>query len=130
MSTENKKKIFLIDDDEICLTMAKDTLSTRYEILTARSGKEALRKIVNGKVAPDLILLDIIMPHMDGWETFNRLKAISFLKEIPIAFLTIVTENSEKKHAEEIGACDYITKPYELDNLISRIETILAKQNK
>ncbi|MCL2319981.1 MAG: response regulator [Treponema sp.] len=130
MAAGNRKKVFLVDDEEISLAIARNVLETNYEIITARSGKEALEKITQGGITPDLILLDIIMPNMDGWETFNRLKAISFLKEIPIAFLTIVNENNERKHAEEIGASDYITKPYETEELTRRVGAIIEKQEK
>ena len=127
MATENKKKIFLVDDEEISLEIAETILKRKYEITTAKSGKEALEKLLKGGIIPHLILLDIKMPNMDGWETFNRLKAISFLKDIPIAFLTILDGKSEKDHARKIGASDFITKPYEKDALYKRIDAIINK---
>jgi putative two-component system response regulator len=99
-------------------------LKNKYEVITASSGMEALKLIYEG-IRPDLILLDVIMPDMDGWETFYRLKAISILHGVPIAFLTTVCEETEKKHAYDIGAADFITKPFKEIDLIQRIETII-----
>jgi putative two-component system response regulator len=123
---DKAKKIFLVDDDEIHLSILENMLKNKYEIITAKSGKDALEYLLKGAV-PNLILLDILMPNLDGWETFNRLRAISFLKDVPIVFLTSVTESAEVERAQEIGAADYITKPYNRDDLLSRVEKILAK---
>ena len=123
---DKPKKIFLVDDDEIHLTMLESILKDKYEVIAAKSGKDALEYMLSG-VVPNLILLDILMPNLDGWETFNRLRAISFLQDVPIVFLTSVSESAEVEHAQEIGAADYITKPYNRDDLLVRIEKILNK---
>jgi putative two-component system response regulator len=123
---DKPKKIFLVDDDEIHLTMLESILKDQYEVITAKSGKDALDYLLNG-IVPNLILLDILMPNLDGWETFNRLRAISFLQDVPIVFLTSVDESAEVEHAQEIGAADYITKPYNKDDLLDRIEKIVNK---
>jgi CheY-like chemotaxis protein len=65
------KKILLVDDDEIHLAIAEEMLKSKYEIITVTSGKAAVTKLLQG-LTPDLILLDILMPNMDGWEIFNR----------------------------------------------------------
>ena len=122
-----KKKILLVDDDDILLSIAEAMLEDEYYVLSAKSGKEALNYLLF-KLAPDLILLDILMPKMDGWETFNRIKAVSLLKNVPIAFLTSVNGTTEKDHAQEIGAADFITKPFEREDLLKRIKTILEKK--
>jgi putative two-component system response regulator len=123
---DKPKKIFLVDDDEIHLTILENILKDKYEVIAAKSGKDALEYMLSG-VVPNLILLDILMPNLDGWETFNRLRAISFLQDVPIVFLTSVSESAEVEHAQEIGAADYITKPYNKDDLLDRIEKILNK---
>ena len=123
------KKLLMIDDDEIYLTMAENILEEKYEIITAKSGKEAIEILLKG-ITPNLILLDILMPNMDGWMTYNRLRGISLIKDVPIAFLTSLDGSNEKTHALEIGASDYITKPYERDDLIKRIEKIINKKEK
>ena len=123
---KEKVRILLVDDDEIHLSLAEAILKDEYEIITAKSGKEALKYFFQGKF-PDLVLLDILMPNMDGWETYNRLKAFSFLQDIPVAFLTSISETTEKDYAIEIGAADFITKPFEKDDLQRRIKKILEK---
>jgi putative two-component system response regulator len=119
------KKVFMVDDDEIHLLLVEEILKNRYEVITAKSGKDALEHLRKG-VVPDLILLDILMPQMDGWKTFIKLRAINSLHDVPIVFLTSVIEAAEVKHALEMGAADYITKPYETDDFLSRIEKLLT----
>ena len=127
MAAEEKRKtILLVDDDEIHLSIAEAMLKDEYDILIAKSGKEALQCFLQGRF-PNLVLLDILMPDMDGWETYKRLKAISFLQNIPIAFLTSANGKTEKDHALEIGAEDFITKPFEKEELLNRIKVILEK---
>jgi len=120
------KKILVVDDNEFHLTVAEAILKKKYEVIPVKSGKEALDLFLH-KVIPDLILLDIVMPNLDGWETFNRIKAISLLRDVPIAFLTSLTESAEVEHAQEIGAIDYITKPYKVDDFLDRVEKILKR---
>jgi CheY-like chemotaxis protein len=121
---DKPKKLFVVDDDEIYLSMLESILKDKYEVVTAKSGKEALGYLIKG-VVPNLILLDILMPDLDGWETFNRLRAISFLQDVPIVFLTSVAEPEEVERAQDIGAADYITKPYDKDDLLNRIDKVL-----
>jgi len=122
---DKTKKIFVVDDDEIYLTMLENMLKDKYDVITTKSGKEALGYFLKG-VVPNLILLDILMPDLDGWETFNRLRAISFLQDVPIVFLTSIAESAEVQHAHEIGAADFITKPYNPEDLLNRIEKLLG----
>jgi|GEM_PF-712165 len=130
MEVINKtKRILLIDDNKLHLSTVKNILKTKYKIVCSKSGREALEQLNQGFV-PNLILLDILMPNMDGWETYLKLKSNSFLQDIPIVFFTSVIERAEKKHAEEMGAADYITKPYKKDDLIERIEKIFKKHLK
>jgi len=123
---DKAKKIFLVDDDEIYLSMLEALLKDKYDVTAAKSGKEALEHLLKG-IVPNLILLDILMPDLDGWETFNRLRAISFLQDVPIVFLTSVGVSDGEEHAQQIGAADYITKPFDNEDLLNRIEKILNK---
>jgi DNA-binding response OmpR family regulator len=125
---EEKKKILMVDDDEIQHVIANNILKDEYEVYKAKSGNEALKYLCTNGFVPNLVLLDILMPEMDGWEVFNRIKAISLLKSVPIAFLTAVSETNDEKRAFELGADDFITKPYDKDSLLSRIKKILEKQ--
>jgi putative two-component system response regulator len=126
MSDQNKK-ILVIDDDQTHLAFAKAILNSDYRVSTANSGTEALQLIYKGFI-PDMVLLDILMPEMDGWETYHRLKAITVLQSIPIAFITSVTEEEAVKKAHDLGASDFITKPYSRNDLISRMNKILEKK--
>jgi len=123
---DEKQKVLIVDDDDIHLEMAESVLQNKYDISTAKSGKEALGLFYQGLV-PQLILLDLIMPDMDGWNTYARIKAIGGLHNIPIAFFTSSNDPKDIKHAQEIGAVDYIKKPYDNEDLLRRIGNILKK---
>ena len=123
---KKKKKILVVDDSEIDLELVEFMLSEKYTILPTKSGQEALDYLLHTNNL-DLILLDLIMPDMDGWETFSSIKALSFLSNIPIAFLTSVHGIDEQNHARKIGAADYIFKPYTKKELLKRIKIILKK---
>jgi len=97
-----KKKILLIDDNEIQLNIYEAQLRTNYEVTTARSGNDALDYLFRGFI-PDLIILDILMPEMDGWETFGRLKTVSRMKEVPIVFLSSINDKREIDRAFSTG---------------------------
>jgi CheY-like chemotaxis protein len=121
-----KQKILIVDDDAIHLEMVKTVLSNEYEVTAAQSGKEALALFYQGLV-PQLILLDLIMPDMDGWDTYSRIKAIGGLHDTPIAFFTASSDPKDIRHAHEMGAVDYIKKPYQADDLLRRVGKIMAK---
>jgi methyl-accepting chemotaxis protein len=123
---DEKKRILVVDDDGIHLEMVEAVLSNDYDVCTAKSGTEALGLFYQGLV-PQLILLDLIMPDMDGWSTYNRIKAISGLHDTPIAFFTVSNEPKDRQHAQEMGAVDYIKKPYDKDDLLRRIGKIMIK---
>jgi len=88
--------------EALCPDNKKFICKTFYEVFPAPSAVKFFEILEN--VTPDLVLLDILMPNMDGWETYNRLKAFSFLQDIPVAFLTSISETTEKDYAIEIGA--------------------------
>jgi methyl-accepting chemotaxis protein len=121
---DEKRKILVVDDDVIHLEMVQAVLRDDYEAVTAASGKKALGLFYQGLV-PHLILLDLIMPDMDGWDTYSRIKAISGLHDTPIAFFTASNDPKDIQHAREMGAVDYIRKPYDKDDLLSRVGEIL-----
>ena len=123
---KKKKKILMIDDSEIDLALVESMLQDAYTFLPTKSGKEALDYLLHAD-RPDLILLDLIMPDMDGWETFGRIKALACISNVPIAFITSERGIKEQNHAREIGAADYILKPFTKDELTKRIKDILKK---
>jgi len=123
---KKKKKILAVDDSEIDLDMLEALLQDKYTVLPTKSGKDALDYLLHFSNV-DLILLDLIMPEMDGWETFSRIKDLCNITDVPIAFLTSVHGEKEQNRAKEIGAADYIFKPFTGEELINRIEIILKK---
>jgi len=117
----------MIDDSVLDISVTEHMIDKgMYEFYIAKSGREALKHL-SGGFFPDLILLDIIMPEMDGWETFSRIKDLGLISNIPIAFLTSAHGAEEQNHAKEIGAADYILKPYTREVLLKRIGIILKK---
>jgi methyl-accepting chemotaxis protein len=122
-----KQKILVVDDDSIHLEMVQNVLSNDYDVSTAKSGKEALGLFYQGLV-PQLILLDLIMPGMDGWDTYSRIRAIGGLHDTPIAFFTASSDPKDIKHAKETGAVDYFKKPFETNDLLQRIGKIVKRK--
>ena len=129
MANTQKKKILVVDDNEIQLSHTEVQLQKKYEVVTAKSGKEALDRLIHG-FAPDLILLDILMPNMDGWETFGRLRAVSLLHEAPIVFLSSIQDQKDIDRAFQMGAADFITKPFDEKDFHARIKKILKNHAK
>jgi putative two-component system response regulator len=121
----NEKKIIVAaDDDVMTLTTLELYLKNEYEVHTVSSGDELLEYLTNSGAAPDLILLDIVMPGMDGWETFKKIKAISRLKNVPVVFATALDDGETKKRAKKIGISGYITKPYNMTFLQSFVKIL------
>jgi len=122
-----RKNIVLVDDDEIHLSITEESLKNEYDIFMVKSGKEALEFLNKNEVIPDLIMLDILMPVMDGWIVFDKINDIAALKSTPIMFYTSLDEESAKEKAYELGAFDYITKPCEQSILLNKIKGTLQK---
>jgi two-component system sensor histidine kinase/response regulator len=115
-------KILLVDDNPINIRVAAKMLrSKNYNISFSQSGQEAIQKAI--QVDFDLILLDIMMPEMDGYEVCKILKTHPDTKNIPIIFLTAKTETENVVRAFELGGADYVTKPFNGQELLSRVET-------
>jgi DNA-binding response OmpR family regulator len=119
--TENAN-ILIVDDNSENLRLLSKTLAQKgYTVCPAKSGKIALAAV--GKKAPDLFLLDIMMPEMDGYELCRRLKAGENLKDIPVIFLTARSASEDIVKGFELGAVDYVLKPFRIPELLSRVET-------
>lgn len=118
------RSILVVDDDAEIRDLAGLVLRDGgYEVRTAASGREALLEAAAHR--PDLILLDVNMPEMDGWEALRLLKAHESLRDLPVVMFTIKMEFRDKVHALQDGACDYITKPFDRDELLGRVERVL-----
>jgi len=123
----SRKLILLVDDDEIHLAITESELKDEYEVVMVRSGEEALEFLGKNHIIPDLVLLDILMPEMNGWEVFDSINDIANLKLTPIMFYTALDEESAKEKAYELGAFDYITKPCEQSVLRDKIKNTIQK---
>ncbi len=118
------KTILIVDDEHLNVNLLDAQLtSMQCETILAYNGEEALEKAVNE--SPDLILLDIMMPVMDGYEVCRRLKADKKVQDIPVIFLTAMREEDHEAKGLELGAVDYITKPFSIDILKARVKTHL-----
>src|SRR6185369_7250983 len=119
-SDERKPVILAVDDDPNNLSVVRDCLvECNYTILVAEDGESAIQRA--GYARPDLILLDVMMPGIDGYETCRTLKSMDGTKEIPVIFMTALAETGHKVKGLEAGAVDYITKPFQREELLARI---------
>ena len=123
------KKIMIVDDEQdqifSVITSFEQEYPEEYEIIPAESGKKCF-ELLKKNVLPDLILLDIMMPEMDGWEVFDKLKANQSWKNIPIIFLT-ARSDALAANAGSMIADDYIEKPIDIEELKTRIDNVLKK---
>ena len=119
-----KKRILIVDDEPLNIKVLEAKLpSDEYEVIPAYSGKEALEKVDD--TPPEVILLDIMMPEMDGYEVTKRLKADPKTSHIPVIMLTALTETKDKLKALDAGAEEFISKPVNGTELIARIKSML-----
>jgi two-component system alkaline phosphatase synthesis response regulator PhoP len=118
-------KILVVDDEVYILHILDFSLGAEgFEVITANNGELAIEKAKQEK--PDLIVLDIMMPVVDGYETCRRLKRESETKNIPVVLLTAKGRDVDKRLGYEVGAVDYIVKPFSPNRLIERIQEILG----
>ena len=124
-STDEIKKILIVDDDKEILTSLKMLFEMKnYEVHTAENGRQCLNYLEEG--FQGLIILDIMMPIIDGYQTLVRLKADSTLANIPVLMLTAKTGASDVVKALEIGANDYLKKPFDIEELVARVNNLVA----
>ncbi len=121
-----KKAKILVVDDEVNITQILEFSmgAEGYEVITASNGEEAIDKA--RKEQPDLIILDIMMPRIDGYEACRILKANPLTKNIPVVLLTAKGRDVDKRLGYEVGATDYIVKPFSPNKLIERINELLS----
>ena len=117
--------VLIVDDEPLNVDLLEQELEAAgYRTVAASGGEAALAQAA--AAAPDLILLDVTMPGIDGYETCRRLKADDATRSIPVIFLTALRESFEKVQAFELGAVDYVTKPFETEELLARVGTHIA----
>jgi eukaryotic-like serine/threonine-protein kinase len=124
---EDADRILLVDDDVTNLDVLRHTLDGRgYRLFVTRSGESAIE--VARRVHPLLILLDIVMPGIDGYETCRRLKADPETREVAVIFLSSLDETKDKVRGLEVGAVDFVSKPFQRDEVVARVNTHLTLQ--
>src|SRR6476660_267759 len=127
MSISDRKLILIVDDTPTNVSVVSGLLKDSYRTKVATTGEKALA-IVTGPEKPDLILLDVMMRGMDGFEVCRRLKANPDTREIPIIFVTAKTDDVDEVRGFEVGAVDYIHKPFSAPIVLARVKTHLALQ--
>jgi two-component system response regulator MprA len=119
-----REKILVIDDDEKITSMLRRSLAFEgYEVVVARNGQEGLRQMLEED--PDLLILDVMMPHMDGWEVCRRVREAG--SGVPILMLTAKDEVADKVKGLDLGADDYLVKPFALEELLARVRSLLRR---
>jgi len=124
----DKKKVMIVDDNPDLLYMVKkglERMGEGYEVIGANGGKECLELLKRGDM-PNIILLDVMMPEINGWDVFAKLKEKPEWREIPIIFLTAKTDDYSKGFGK-LTADDYITKPFEIRDLKERVDKVLNR---
>ena len=121
------KLILIVDDTPTNIAVISGVLKNAYRTKVATNGEKAL-VIAGGADKPDLILLDVMMPGMDGYEVCRRLKANAETSQIPVIFLTAKTEAVDEEKGFEVGAVDYIHKPFSAPIVLARVKTQLQLQ--
>lgn len=126
MTIPRPKDVILIIDDNITniSVLVEYLKSQEYETITALNGEAGLKRASFAK--PDLILLDVMMPDLDGFETCRRLKADDSTEQIPVIFLTSLSEVSDKVKGFQAGGVDFITKPFQIEEVLARVDTHLT----
>ena len=127
MSSSDKRLVLIVDDTPTNVAVVSGVLKDSYRTKVATNGEKALA-IATAAEKPDLILLDVMMPGMDGYEVCRRLKDIPATRDIPIIFLTAKTEEVDEEKGFDVGAVDYIHKPFSGPIVLARVRTQLALQ--
>ncbi|MBN1884109.1 MAG: response regulator [Candidatus Krumholzibacteriota bacterium] len=121
----NKGKVLVVDDEvNITQILEFSIASEGYEVIAASNGEEAIEKA--RREQPDLIILDVMMPRIDGYEACRILKANPLTRNIPVMLLTAKGRDIDKRLGYEVGATDYIVKPFSPNKLVDRIHELLA----
>ena len=128
MSEIKKHSVLIVDDESSNIAAISHYLSPEYTVYAAKSGENALAAA--DKFLPDIILLDIIMPEMDGYDVIAALKSSDKTKGIPVIFLTAMIDPADEAKGLELGAADYIVKPFSKSDLLKRVQAHLLPGSK
>jgi len=126
MGVSGQKKILIVEDEQDILQLVKHYLEKEgFRPVTAMNGLDALKRVKEDK--PDLVVLDLMLPHMDGLEVCKRLRAVPDTSMLPIIMLTAKAEESDTIVGLELGADDYVTKPFSPKALVARVKALLRR---
>src|SRR5262245_31248517 len=130
MKVQSKKLVLIVDDTPTNIAVVSGLLNDSFQTKVTTNGEKALAIASgpSGPEKPDLILLDIMMPGMDGYEVCRRLKDNPATRDIPVIFLTARTEDVDEEKGFDVGAMDYIHKPFSAPIVLARVRTQLALQ--
>ncbi|PKP35280.1 MAG: two-component system response regulator [Bacteroidetes bacterium HGW-Bacteroidetes-17] len=123
-----KKKILIIDDELSIRMLLENFLKKEYNVVTKNDGMEGLTWLEEGNI-PDLIVADIQMPNLDGYDFIKNLRASGYFKHIPVIMLSGIESTSEKIKCLKLGADDYIVKPFNPEELSIRIELLISRKS-
>ena len=119
----DKNKVLVVDDEPRVVQLVSMNLKLEgFDVISAADGYEALEKVTKGM--PDIVILDIMMPDMDGYETLKRIRDLS---QVPVIFLSVKGEEEDRVRGLDLGADDYITKPFSPRELVSRVRAVLRR---
>ncbi len=120
-----RNTIFIVEDNKSLLRSLRDALSNEYNVICAVNGKEAIEKLSNNNLQPDIMISDIMMDIMDGHELLKEIRSINKYKQLPVIFLTAKTTETENIVGLDLGAIDYIYKPFSMEILSVKLKSIL-----
>lgn len=124
---QDKHTLLIIDDTASIIQLIHTIMRDEYEVLYATSGPEGID--IAMKYQPDLIILDVMMPGMDGYEVCNFLKSNPETMAIPVIFITVLDHEEDEEHGLQMGAIDYIAKPFNALNVKAKIKNHLAMRD-
>ncbi len=122
-----KKKILVVDDERTIRMLLENYLGQTYEVATKSDGLDALNWLNAGNI-PDLIIADINMPNMDGFEFVENIRASGYFKDIPVIMLSASESSTEKVRFLRLGANDYMVKPFNPEELLVRMDLLLSRK--
>jgi DNA-binding response OmpR family regulator len=122
---KSKKRVLVVEDDDAIATLLQKMLEARYEVKRTRNGNEALALVTT--YLPNLVLLDVMMPGLDGYATAQQMRLLPQLKTLPIIFLTAKGGAMDVVKGIQSGARFYVTKPFKMDDLLAKVRKALGE---
>ncbi len=122
-----KRKILAIDDEKTIRLLLENFLSKNYDVTTQNDGLQGLLWMQEGNI-PDLIVADIQMPNLDGYDFIKNIRASGYFKDIPLIMLSAIESSTERVRCLKLGANDYMVKPFNPEELALRIELLLTRK--